>query len=135
MSPKNLKALSVVGDVADDEFCKRLIDETVAAYGKIDILINNAGFAKRAIIGDANLVDVMDEVYQTNVRALVNLTNLASEHLIKTKGNIINISSVVSTRPGVGSIPYSMSKACVDMVTQCSAIELGPKGVRVNSVK
>ena len=125
----------VVGDVSNDEDAKRLITETVSAFGKIDILINNAGFGKRASIGDENLVDVTDEVYRTNVRALVNLTNLASEHLIKTKGNIINISSVASTRPSFGSIPYSVSKVAVDMITQCSAIELGPKGVRVNAIK
>ena len=121
--------------MSNDEDSKRLIDETIKAFSRLDILVNNAGIAKRASIGDDNLVDMLDQVYRTNVRALVNLTNLASEYLIKTKGNIINISSVASTRAGFGSIPYSVSKAAVDMVTQCSAIELGPKGVRVNQLK
>ena len=125
----------MICDVSNDEDAKRLIDETVKAFSRIDIVVNNAGIAKRASIGDENLVDMLDQIYHTNVRALVNLTNLASPHLIMTKGNIINISSVASSRPSFGSIPYSTSKAAVDMVTQCSAIELGPKGVRVNQLK
>ena len=125
----------MICDVSKDEDAKRLVEETVKTFGRIDVLVNNAGIAKKASIGDENLVDLMDQVYRTNVRALVNLTNLASEHLIKTKGNIINVSSVASSRPSFGSIPYSVSKSAVDMVTQCSAIELGPKGVRVNQLK
>ena len=125
----------MICDVSNDEDAKRLIDETVKAFSRIDIVVNNAGIAKRASIGDENLVDMLDQISHTNVRALVNLTNLASPHLIMTKGNIINISSVASSRPSFGSIPYSTSKAAVDMVTQCSAIELGPKGVRVNQLK
>lgn len=66
---------------------------------------------------------------------LSRLTHLAAPHLIKAKGNVINVSSVASTRPGIGSIPYSVSKACVDMITQCCAVELGQQGVRVNAIK
>ncbi|KAI1305915.1 3-oxoacyl-[acyl-carrier-protein] reductase FabG [Halotydeus destructor] len=133
-SPTNLTPLQSVGDVSNDEDAKRLIEDTVTKFGHIDVLVNNAGIIRRALITEDAVADIMDEVYRTNVRALVKLTNLAAPHLIASKGNIINLSSVASTRPGFGSIPYSVSKAAVDMVTKCCAIELGPKGVRVNSI-
>ena len=72
----------MICDVSNDEDAKRLIDETVKAFARIDILVNNAGIVKHALIGDENLVDMLDQVYRTNVRALVNLTNLASQHLM-----------------------------------------------------
>ncbi|KAI1306010.1 3-oxoacyl-[acyl-carrier-protein] reductase FabG [Halotydeus destructor] len=133
-SPANLTPLQSVGDVSNDEDAKRIIEDTIAKFGHLDILVNNAGIVRRALLTDDVVVDKMDEVYRTNVRALVKLTNLAAPHLIASKGNVINVSSVASTRAGFGSIPYSVSKAAVDMVTKCCAIELGPKGVRVNSI-
>lgn len=76
-----------------------------------------------------------DKIFDVNLRSMVVLTQLAIPHLVKTKGNIINISSV----GGIMALPifayYGMAKAAMDHYTRCLAVELGPKGVRVNSVK
>ncbi|KAB7501306.1 Tropinone reductase 2 [Armadillidium nasatum] len=70
----------------------------------------------------------------TNVRSIYHLTMLAVPHLIKTQGNIVNVSSVNGVRSFAGVLAYSMSKATVDQMTRCAALDLAPKKVRVNSV-
>jgi NAD(P)-dependent dehydrogenase (short-subunit alcohol dehydrogenase family) len=68
------------------------------------------------------------------MRSVFHLTQLATPHLIKTKGNIVNISSVAGLRAFASSTSYCMSKAALDQFTKCLALELAPLGVRVNSV-
>lgn len=70
----------------------------------------------------------------TNVRAVFLLTQLAIPYLIASKGNVVNVSSVASLRTYQNTLAYSMSKAALDHFTRCSALELAPKGVRVNGV-
>lgn len=70
----------------------------------------------------------------TNVRSIYHLTTLAVPHLIKTKGNIVNVSSVNGIRAFPGVLAYCVSKAAVDQFTRCVALDLAPKQVRVNSV-
>jgi len=129
-----VKPLQLVGDLRDDEhFPKKLIDETIAAYGRLDFLINNAGgTTEAATLAHPNMLDAFDKVLRLNLRVPVELTQLAVPHLEKTKGNIINISSVAGIIPM--QLVYSTSKAALDMVTKTSALELGPKGIRVNSL-
>ncbi|CAG2112790.1 unnamed protein product, partial [Medioppia subpectinata] len=74
------------------------------------------------------------EVMDTNLRSVVYLTHLSVEHLEKTKGNIINISSVAGLKPFGRGFLYCMSKCALDMLTKCLALELGPKGIRVNVI-
>ena len=69
-----------------------------------------------------------------NLRAVYHLTMLATPHLIETKGNIVNVSSVNGIRSFPGVLAYNISKAGLDQFTRCVALELAPKGVRVNSV-
>ncbi|CAG2169049.1 unnamed protein product [Oppiella nova] len=129
-----LKALEVVADVSKDDDCKRLIDSTIKSFGKLDILVNNAGYGVAYSITDANILDKYDGVMATNLRSVVYLTHLSVEHLEKTKGNIINISSVAGLKPIRGMALYCMSKCAMDMFTKCLALELGPKGIRVNVI-
>lgn len=76
-----------------------------------------------------------DSIFRTNVRSVLLLTKLAAPHLVKTRGVIVNVSSIVSKVGATLSTPYSMSKAAIDSLTKCAAVELGPKGVRVVAVK
>lgn len=128
--------LLVKADVSKEQDAEKIIKETVDKFNKIDILVNNAGIVQiSGILGDKVLA-VYDSVMNTNLRAVVHITHLAVPYLIKTKGNIINISSVagkmtVRTAP---ALAYSMSKAALDHFTRCVAAELAPQGVRVNSV-
>jgi NAD(P)-dependent dehydrogenase (short-subunit alcohol dehydrogenase family) len=134
VSPNGSKALPIVADVAVDADLQRIVDQTVEHSGRIDILVNNAGIYKRATVESPEIADTLDELFRTNVRAVVKLTQLAVPHLLKTKGNIINLSSVASTKAAPGGLPYNVSKAAVDMMTKVMALELSPQGVRVNAI-
>ncbi|XP_026314606.1 uncharacterized protein LOC113226258 [Hyposmocoma kahamanoa] len=134
--PKNAKSLILKADVTTD--AKKIIDETVNTFGKIDVLVNNAGFGKLGSLTDGKFLEAYDAVMKTNMRAVAELTMLALPHLMKTKGNIINISSVASMRTSVtrngSSLSYNVSKAALDHFTRGAALEFAPKGIRVNSV-
>ncbi|CAG2105059.1 unnamed protein product [Medioppia subpectinata] len=134
VSPKGLKPLEVLADVSKDVDCKRLIDSTISAFKRLDILVNNAGKGVFAPITDPSVLDKYQEVMDTNLRSVVYLTHLSVEHLEKTKGNIINISSVAGLKPFGRAFLYCMSKCALDMFTKCLALELGPKGIRVNVI-
>ena len=129
------KTLIIKADISKDEEAKTVVQKTVDKFGKLDVLVNNAGILRNASILDPNLLENYDEVLNTNLRPVVLITSLAIPHLIATKGNIINVSSVLSTWiKNPGSISYSMSKAAMDHFTRGAATELAPHGVRVNSV-
>ncbi|CAG2173595.1 unnamed protein product [Oppiella nova] len=135
VSPKGLKALEVVADVTRDEDLIRLVDTTVKEFGKIDILVNCAGSASgAAVISDTSYIDNFRQVLKTNLDSYVFLSHICVKHLEKTKGNIVNISSVRSTQTAPLMSAYCMSKSALDMFTKCIAVELGHKGIRVNSV-
>ncbi|XP_021184490.3 uncharacterized oxidoreductase YxbG [Helicoverpa armigera] len=129
------KPLVLVADVTKDEDAKRIVDETVKVYGKIDILVNNAGIGGSAGIQAEYAMAVFDKVMATNLRSVVYITHLAAPHLVKTKGNIINISSVAALRVfSKESFAYSTSKAALDHFSRAIALELASSGVRVNTV-
>lgn len=125
--------LLLVADVTAEVDVIRIVDETVKQFGRIDVLVNNAGMLERGSIEDTSL-DQYDRVMNTNVRSIYHLTHLAVPHLIATKGNIVNVSSVNGMRSFPGVLAYNISKSAVDQFTQCVALELAAKGVRVNSV-
>ncbi|KAH9636020.1 hypothetical protein HF086_005872 [Spodoptera exigua] len=126
--------LIIAADVSKDEDAKRIIDETVKRFGKIDILVNNAGIGKTTNILDEGVIKGYDEILSTNLRAVVVLTHFAAPHLVKTKGNIVNISSVAAYRLIPGFSAYCTSKAGLDHFTRAVALELAPHGVRVNVI-
>ena len=99
ISPKHLKPLQVLADVTKDEDLKRLVESTLKEFGKIDILVNNAGYAAPKSITDQDYMDVFRSIFQTNLNSMVYLTHICVEHLAKTKGNIVNISSIGAVQP------------------------------------
>jgi len=122
-----------VGDITDEAVRKNIIDSTIKEFGQLDILINNAGIAGGGGLCDTDM-DKYDEIFNINLRSVMALTQLAIPHLIKTKGNVVNISSESGLKASSALMFYGCSKAALDHFTKCLAIELGPKGVRVNSV-
>ncbi|CAG2175686.1 unnamed protein product, partial [Oppiella nova] len=134
VSPKQSKALEVVADVTKPEDLRRLVDTTVKHFGKLDVLVNNAGAGIAANINDKNFYDNYLNVMQINLNSVVYLTHICVEHLEKTKGNIVNISSIGGLRAFANSSPYCVAKAAMDMFTKCMAAELGPKRIRVNVI-
>uniref|UniRef100_A0A2A4JIX4 Ketoreductase domain-containing protein n=1 Tax=Heliothis virescens TaxID=7102 RepID=A0A2A4JIX4_HELVI len=129
------KPLVLVADVTKEEDAKRIVDETVKVFGKLDVLVNNAGIGGSSSIKADNAIETFDKVMNTNLRAPVYLTHLAVPHLVKTKGNIINISSVAAMKIlSADLFAYSTSKAALDHFSRAVALELAPSGVRVNTV-
>ncbi|XP_039758926.1 3-oxoacyl-[acyl-carrier-protein] reductase FabG-like [Pararge aegeria] len=141
----NLKAVAakcknplvLIGDVRNDDDVKRIMDQTIKKFGQLDILINNAGLsAPGHLLETDEMMKAYDVVMDTNVRALVHMTSVAAPHLAKTKGNIINISSVSALMAPTfpGTINYYISKAAVTHFGSCAAAELAPHGIRVNTI-
>lgn len=123
--------LTIVADVTKD--AERIVNETIKHFGQLDILINNAGVGKQDSVLAANL-DAFDWTFDTNVRAVINLTKLCVPHLEKSKGNVVNISSDSGFKASVNLMSYCMSKSALNQFTKCSALDLAPKGIRVNAI-
>lgn len=119
------------GEMTNDDDVKRILDETLQYFGKLDILVNCAGILETGTIETTD-VKQYDRVFDINVRSIYHLTNLAVPHIIKTKGNIVNVSSVNGIRSFAGVLAYCMSKSALDQFTQCTALELAPKQVIFN---
>lgn len=96
--------------------------------------MNNAGINLTGGLASSQM-ESYDKIFDINVRSVMALTQLAIPHLIKAKGNIVNISSGLGIKPNPRALFYSCSKAALDHFTKCLALELGPQGVRVNSIK
>ncbi|XP_062563769.1 3-oxoacyl-[acyl-carrier-protein] reductase FabG-like [Armigeres subalbatus] len=127
------KPFLLVADVTNSDDNTRVINETLKKFGKLDVLVNNAGKGLAGSIENTS-VEQFDDIMNTNVRGVYHLTMLAVPHLIKSKGNIVNVSSVAGTRSFPNALAYCISKAALDQFTRCVALELAPKQVRVNSV-
>ncbi|XP_078664572.1 3-oxoacyl-[acyl-carrier-protein] reductase FabG-like [Branchiostoma floridae x Branchiostoma belcheri] len=127
------KILLVIGDICEEQVQKNLVEQTVQKFGRIDVLVNSAGIAHLASIETTDMAEY-DKLMNVNVRSMVALTQLCVPHLIKTKGSIVNVSSVNGMRAFAGLLAYCMSKSAVDQFTRCVALELASKQIRVNSV-
>lgn len=127
------KPLLLTGELTKDSDVKDILDKTISHFGKLDILINNAGILETGSIENTS-VEQYDRIFNTNVRSVYYLTSLAVPHLIKTQGNVVNVSSVNGMRSFPGVLAYCMSKSAIDQFTRCTALELASKQVRVNSV-
>jgi len=104
--------------------------------GRLDVLVNNAGAGFLGQYVDAPELDVAkyDYTMALDVRAPMILTNLCASALVRSGGCIVNLSSIAAARPLPGAGAYCMAKAAIEMLTKVSALELAPKGVRVNCV-
>ncbi|XP_045499848.1 uncharacterized oxidoreductase SERP2049-like [Colias croceus] len=131
---KNIKPLIVKADITVDDDVKNIINQTIQQFGCIDVLVNNAGVGIHGSILEG--VELYDKAMNINVRATYLMTSLAAPYLIKSKGNIVNVSSIAALKPikDFNFLPYCVSKAALDQFTKCVALELASKGVRVNSV-
>ncbi len=123
----------VPADVTKEGEAKRCVEKTVESFGGLDILVNAAGIIATGNIENTSL-EQWDSMFNINVRAVFNLSQLALPYLIERKGNIVNVSSVNGLRAFANVLAYCASKAAVDQLTRCAALELAPKGVRVNAV-
>lgn len=128
-----VEILKIVGDVTDDAALKSAVDGCIGKFGKLNHLINNAGMGIGAGLINMTMEDY-DAVMNTNVRAVIKLTQLCAPHLIETRGSVVNVSSLAGTCSLKNMLAYCMSKSALDQFTKCVALELAEKGVRVNAV-
>jgi NAD(P)-dependent dehydrogenase (short-subunit alcohol dehydrogenase family) len=120
-------------DVTADEAPARIVQTALDAFGQIDVLVNAAGVIATGTL-DATTDEVWDTMMAVNLRAPFRLMRAASPHLRERKGAVVNVSSVNGLRSFPGVLAYCVSKAGVDHLTRCAAIEMAPLGVRVNAV-
>jgi 3-oxoacyl-[acyl-carrier protein] reductase len=128
------KAMAIQADATDANAVKAAVEETVATYGRLDVLVNNAGTAVPKPFEEATLEE-LDRVLDINLRGLFVATQAALKHL-REGGRIIMIGSAVGERvltPGL--VPYAATKGAVKIFTQGLAREVGSRGITVNNVQ
>jgi 3-oxoacyl-[acyl-carrier protein] reductase len=128
------KAIAIQADAADAEAVKAAVEKSVATFGRLDILINNAGTAIPKTFEETTLEE-MDRVLDINIRGVFLATQAALKHM-KSGGRIIMIGSSLGERVLVpGLVPYSATKGAVKIFTQALARELGSRNITVNNVQ
>lgn len=127
------QALVIQADLSSAAEAERAVNETVTAFGGIDVVVNAAGHISSGTIENTTL-EAWDEMMNVNVRAAFQLMQKALPSLIERRGNIVNVSSVTGLRAFPGVLAYCVSKAALDQLTRCASLELAAKGVRVNAV-
>jgi 3-oxoacyl-[acyl-carrier protein] reductase len=128
------KAIAIQADAADAEGVKAAIEKTVATFGRLDVLVNNAGTAIPKTFEETTLEE-LDRVIDINLRGVFVATQAALKHM-KSGGRIITIGSAVGERvltPGL--VPYAATKGAVKIFTQALAREVGSRGITVNNVQ
>jgi 3-oxoacyl-[acyl-carrier protein] reductase len=128
------KAIAIQADAANADACKVAVEKTVAIFGRLDVLVNNAGTAIPKSFEEATLEE-LDRVIDINVRGMFITTQAALKHL-NNGGRVIMIGSSVGERnmtPGL--VPYAATKAAVKMFTQGLAREVGTRGITVNNIQ
>ena len=131
---KNVKCLTVQGDVTNFEDCKKMIESAIKEFGKIDVLINNAGITKDMLLARMKEED-FKQVIDVNLVGTFNMTKNVISYMMKARsGRIINISSVVGISGNAGQTNYSASKAGIIGFTKSLAKEVASRNILVNAV-
>jgi len=127
------KAIALPGDIRDEAFCQKLVNDAVKELGGLDILVNNAGkqTSTESILEIST--EQFDATFKTNVYALFWITKAAIPHL-KAGASIINTSSVQAYDPSANLLDYAQTKACIVSFTKSLSQQLVEKGIRVNAV-
>ena len=127
------ESLIVTGDVSQYEDLEKLVSETVRQFGQIDVVVNNAGTFVGGTIDDVTPED-FDKQFAVNVKGPFMLIKLALPYLEKTRGAIVNVSSVSGLGGDWGAFAYNASKGALGQMTKALALDFGPKGIRINAV-
>lgn len=120
-------------DLRNQDQTSAVVKSMIEHLGGIDVVVHAAGIIGSGSIETVSLAE-WDEMMDINLRSILHLTQVCLPELIKSKGNIVCVSSVAGLRSFPGILAYSVSKAALDQFTRCAALELAPKGVRINAV-
>ena len=133
LEDQSSKALALTADLSLDPDVDRIVSQTIEYFGGIDVLVNAAGHISSGTIENTTAA-AWDAMLNINLRGVFLLMQKATPSLIERRGNIVNVSSVTGLRAFPGVLAYCVSKAAVDQLTRCAALELASKGVRVTAV-
>ncbi|MFN8587517.1 MAG: glucose 1-dehydrogenase [Candidatus Eisenbacteria bacterium] len=134
LAAKGARTHVVTGDVREEATAAAFVQAALDAFGGLDVLVNAAGVIGNGSVMDTKTAD-WKHVMASNVDSILWMTRAAAESLKARKGAIVNVSSVAGgVRPYPGLASYCVSKAAVDMLTRCSALDFAPFGVRVNAI-
>ncbi|KAH7725696.1 3-oxoacyl-acyl-carrier-protein reductase [Aphelenchoides avenae] len=131
---KEDKILEVFGDVTDDKALKAIVEKTVEKFARIDVLVNNAGTTAESVGLNGAEIESIDFILDGILKSCMKLVHYALPHLEKSKGNVVNVSSVDSELPHPAALNYSISKAALDHYARNTCIGFARKGVRINNV-
>jgi NAD(P)-dependent dehydrogenase (short-subunit alcohol dehydrogenase family) len=126
-------AFVIPADLSDEAQTEACVAQAAEAMGGLDVLINAAGILGSGSM-EASSLELWDQMMNINLRSIFHLMKLSLPHLERSRGNVVNVSSVTGLRSFPGVLAYCVSKAGLDQLTRCAALELAPKGVRVNAV-
>lgn len=121
------------GDVTKEADRQKTLNAALDNFGSVDILVNAAGIIANGTIENTT-ESQWDEMFDVNLRSVFRMMQLVMPYLVKSKGNIVNVSSVTGVRAFPNILAYCVSKAGVDQLTRCAALEVASKGVRINAV-
>ncbi len=128
------RVMTIAGDIQNTDFAQELVVRTVAEFGRVDVLINNAGLGHRSRLADMSLTD-MQTIWNTNVKGLMAVTQaVVAQMKQQGSGQIINVSSIVGQRPLPGSGVYCASKTAVNFLSRSLRMELKPDNIIVTLV-
>lgn len=123
----------IVADSGNPQDARRTVERALSLWGRVDVLVNNAGAGFPVALADAT-AERLNAIYAVNVVGPTLLAAATLPHLEATRGSIVNVSSTLAQRPTAGFADYAASKAALEQLTRCWALELAPKGIRVNAV-
>jgi len=134
LSVNGCKVKGYKSDASDFESSQKLAEEVLKEFGSIDVLVNNAGITKDGLLMRMSEED-FDSVMDVNMKSVFNMTKAVLRPMLKQrKGSIINMSSVVGVKGNAGQANYSASKAAINGFTKSTALELGSRNIRCNSI-
>jgi 3-oxoacyl-[acyl-carrier protein] reductase len=134
LSEAGVKAKAYKSDAANFEQAQQLVSDVVSEFGKIDVLINNAGITKDNLLMRISEAD-FDKVIEVNLKSVFNMTKAVQRTMLRQrKGSIINMSSIVGVKGNAGQTNYAASKAGIIGFTKSVALELGSRNIRCNAI-
>ena len=134
LSANGCKAKGYKSDASDFDAAQQLVKDVMSDFGSIDVLVNNAGITKDVLLMRMSEED-FDSVMSINMKSVFNMTKAVLRPMLKARaGSIINMSSVVGVKGNAGQANYSASKAAINGFTKSTALELGSRNIRCNSI-
>lgn len=133
VASRTAQIVAIRADMADSRDLEALVEQTVERFGRIDILINNAGMFTAGPFEELE-VSQLQRIFEINVIGPAVLSRLCVPYLGQSDGAIVNVSSTMAHKAVPGVSAYAASKAALEQLTRNLAVELGPRGIRVNAV-